>query len=996
MKAPGLARSFDAAVPASPPLERPSRSVPGRSRWRTLVASILAVLAVLAISYLVIANVLLRTRLLRDAIGRSPSSFAIAARSTTLRLDYDSAYSILPGRAHVEGLTIRGRERTVEWALTLDRADVAISLTDLLGRRFHATQLRSSGLTMRARLRLDRVHATPEVIAALPPIAGFADPPLLEDGPEPPPPDANDRLWAIDLEDVDVEHVREVWIHTVRAEGDTRVRGRWLFRPQRWLDVGPATVDVNGVDISYGRHPLATGLRGAIEATVHPFDLQRVRGREIFDHVSYAGELSGRAIVADALGLLAPRSGVAFTRWEGPLEAHVILDHGTFADGTRVRSDATGCELEGEGLTFEAPVRTELRVDGDLATIDTRVSGLRVSHLGVGLARVASIAARVTGRHPQLAHGLDEGRIMLDVTGAETSDIGVWRPFLPSTSTYALRSGVVTAGGHAEGSLSGEWVAGTATVTAERVTARLGPALLAGKLATHVVLRRATWEGRTLDLSGSDVVLRPVSAASARSGVAILSVPSLTVVAPRFAVSPAGVDGHIFIDLPRADLADLGGLSDLLPMPSGFAVGGGRGRGRLHADIELGSGAIRGDGVVAARGIRARVGATEFFGDLDCAARVRRTGPAKNATDLSGSTVTVTHAGTGVEARTEDEWWGKATLREATLQTTGGARFDAKVHLTAKDATPATVFVSQNTGIPAWGANVFRMPVLDADAEVRVDRSSFEVRALVARGGDTSLRAEYARRNGRQDGAVLVDLGWIDLGYDLTEGATGLVLIGPEGWFARKTATMRNATAVAGRETEGKEQLALYAGMPPRLRADEARTLAARCAREARACDGMSIENLLRAAADAAERDTLSGIAYAPMVVAAAKRGTDGATLDAVAVGSAAEALKIGGESTLDNIPPTSRLAAASDSDAARGKAIVVTGRPSSIRNEGPYSVGTLTTDAEPVYFVTPFPTRPVPETVAYFRGVFVQRYAPGDQAEGQAPSLVLVGAFGP
>jgi hypothetical protein len=205
-------------------------------------------------------NVLLRTRLLR---------YAISGDSTSLRLDYESAYSIIPGRVHLEGLIIRGRGRTVEWLLTLDHVDVAISLFDLLRRRFHATRVRSNGLAIRVRLRLDPVNATPHVIAALPPIAGFADPPLLDYGPEPPPlTDANYHLWMVDLEDVDVEHVHEVWIQTGRSEGDTRVRGRWLFRPKRWLDVGPATVEANGVDLFYGSHPLATGLRGAIEGTV--------------------------------------------------------------------------------------------------------------------------------------------------------------------------------------------------------------------------------------------------------------------------------------------------------------------------------------------------------------------------------------------------------------------------------------------------------------------------------------------------------------------------------------------------------------------------------------------------------------------------------------------------------------------------------------------------------------------------------------------------------
>jgi len=319
-------------------------------------------------------------------------------------------------------------------------------------------------------------------------------------------------------------------------------------------------------------------------------------------------------------------------------------------------------------------------------------------------------------------------------------------------------------------------------------------------------------------------------------------------------------------------------------------------------------------------------------------------------------------------------------------------RFDAKVHVAAKDAAPATSLVSENTAVPAWAANIFRMPELVADAGVEVVPSSLEVRSLVARGGSTSVRAEYARRDGRQDGAVLLDLGWMDLAYDLADGATGLVLVGPQGWYGRKAATMRDAAATARRKVDGLEQLERYAAMTPALRDAEARALAAQCTLDARSCDGASIENLLHTAADALERDTLSGITVAPTVVAAARGGTDGTTLDPRVVGSVAEALRIGGESTLDSIPSLARVAAASDSAAARGKVVGATGRLSSIRRDGACSVGMLTTDAEPVYFVTPFASRAVPGTVARFRGVFVQRYAPADQP----PSLVLVGGFAP
>ncbi|HVR21618.1 MAG TPA: hypothetical protein VMS65_18010, partial [Polyangiaceae bacterium] len=128
------------------------RALLGRVRWRRLLVAALGAVAIVAALYLLVANVVLRSRLLRDAVSGSSLNFAIRGNSTELLLDYESAYSLFPGRVHVEGLRMRGRERTLEWQLTLDNADVALSLRDLLRRRFHATSVRSSGFSIQLRL----------------------------------------------------------------------------------------------------------------------------------------------------------------------------------------------------------------------------------------------------------------------------------------------------------------------------------------------------------------------------------------------------------------------------------------------------------------------------------------------------------------------------------------------------------------------------------------------------------------------------------------------------------------------------------------------------------------------------------------------------------------------------------------------------------------------------------------------------------------------------
>src|SRR5580658_59878 len=158
------------------------RPVSGASRWMGRIGGAIAGLVTL---YLVGINVLVRTHMLRSALSADPEEMLV---------DYASAYSWIPGRVHVEGLKIRGSDWNIQWVLGIDKCDFNFSPLDFIHRRFHASRVRAEGLTFRVRLRVD--SATPEHLAALPAVPGFADFPNRKPGPQPPPPtDAEYRLW---------------------------------------------------------------------------------------------------------------------------------------------------------------------------------------------------------------------------------------------------------------------------------------------------------------------------------------------------------------------------------------------------------------------------------------------------------------------------------------------------------------------------------------------------------------------------------------------------------------------------------------------------------------------------------------------------------------------------------------------------------------------------------------------------------------------------------
>ncbi len=907
---------------ATPQEHEAFQQVPiARRIWRETGLVTAKLLACAAALYVIGLNVFLETRLFRNAINQDISA---------LRVEYTSAYSILPGQIHVEGLTIRGRDSAVEWILRIDSCDFRIAFSELIHKRFHASHVRATGLAMRARLRIDPADATPGLVAALPPVPGFSDPPYL--GPAPPLlTDANYHLWMVRLDDVDVQHVREVWIQTIRGEGDMRVRGRWLFRPVRWLEVGPASVDVAALDVWVGGRPLATNLHGHVEATVHPFDVREPDGLEVLRYVSATTQLRGVAMTANALTTLLPASDVRFARAQGPLDAHVLLEHGVLVDGTRVWTESPDTKLVIGKLVFDAPVRVDLRVEGSAGFLHARCSDCRISSIPTAQADATSIEATVVSHHLDVTHAFDDATFVVDVQGAKTHDLDAWGACLLPASTFGLRADLVTAECRVEGSLvegrakgqmefaargfsasqgrdrlagevtghielrdlvaaekridlsgshvvlqnahatwrgihahastaslrasraiitpglpdadfdvvlprvgiddlrqlgavlpagapfvitggraavsarlrlslSAQHASGAATIVADGVGARYGAAIVEGRLVARVALRRWSLVDHAFELGRSDVVLRDVSVRAdlaARPHADILSVSSLTLNASRLAVGPSGNEGSISLDVPSATIVDLSSPAMMAALPSDVCVERGRVDASLHAETDLRSGSTNGDSHVVVRDFRARFGATTVAAALSADLRARRASSNRasglDSVDLSGSTVAVTEGRIGHGAAT---WLGNIEMGDAIFRSRDGASFHADLRGTATDASPATVLLADNAGVPTWAANIFRMPHLQVSGEIRATGSSLELRSVVARGGATSVQMEYARHGTRQEGAVLMDLGWVELGYDLTTGSSGLVVLDSAGWFGRKATRIRaNASA---------------------------------------------------------------------------------------------------------------------------------------------------------------------------------------------------------
>ncbi|MGD0523919.1 MAG: hypothetical protein ABSE49_02180, partial [Polyangiaceae bacterium] len=479
--------------------------------------------------YLIGINVFLRTRLFRNLISEDP---------TTMLVEYTSAYSVIPGRAHVEGLRIRGSDSNVQWILTLDRCDLHFGVLDFAHQRFHASHVRGDGVSMRVRQK--EASFTAEEAAALPPVPGFTDPPIA--GPKPPPlTDAQYNLWSIWLEDVVADHVREVWVDTTRYSGDFQVRGRWFFRPMRWLDIGPATIEVRTLEVSYG--PLeswTSGVTGRIDATIHPFDVRAVSLKAVPGHVSVQADLRGAVHVATVAEHFLRGTPVTAVKGESSFEVGLALDHGVLQPGTHARLDPFPAALSGFGLDVDAELEARIAVDDQRqghATLEIR--GARATHAGVVRATAVRVTGRVESPDVDLTRPFSEIAYEAAIDDLAAPSLGYWRSRLPLPASLGVDSGTATLSGQAAGSLTKETLDGHLHAAIHGLAIDGGRERVRADVSTTVRVS-ASLPARRADLSGSEVSFEDVRAAA--RGLTVTA-PRIALRAPRLVVVAAGVLG---------------------------------------------------------------------------------------------------------------------------------------------------------------------------------------------------------------------------------------------------------------------------------------------------------------------------------------------------------------------------------------------------------------------------------------------------------------------
>ena len=444
-----------ADVPAArQSVAKPRRSVFQRTPpWARAIGIALA--SVYA-AYLLVANVILRTHLLRGWLS---------ADANSLLLDYGSARSLFPGRVVVHDLRLRHGDRAVQMSVHIDRVSLDIDLLSLAQHTALMRHVKAEGVEYRLRQRLDSLEGSEGRARAFPIIEGFPASPLA--ALQPPLKEGKPHPWTIEISELEAT-VREVWTMEYHFRGAALLTGGFHIEPKQIVQVFPSTMHASDGTLLLGEEELVTGGDWTLDAAVDPFAPDQAKGASVLRFMSFAVHQHGGVVTIKPIGHTYLPSDLALDDGSGPIGIDVRVDHGIVQAGSRFTYAADRATFRGGALAISSDLDVVAEVD---ASESPHIVATARSKHGT-----LTPATDLSDLHAELTlHSLDAtAPIVIDrlsgaLGAARTADLRTWNAIHQLHDTH-----ISFTGGAATVSARGDYEGGALTGHVDTKMDRVG------------------------------------------------------------------------------------------------------------------------------------------------------------------------------------------------------------------------------------------------------------------------------------------------------------------------------------------------------------------------------------------------------------------------------------------------------------------------------------------------------------------------------------------
>lgn len=473
-----------------------------RARWKWYLRGVYVLLS-LPILYLVGANALLNSGVLPRLLNQHPEE---------ARIEWRRAWSPWPGWVEVRDFYMRGQQPDLQWELTVDSATLRVDLSALLSERFQTRSVVASGVEYRVRPRLSPAEDAAGAAADFPPIRGFEHALREAPGVSPARPGPPDVPWVVQLERVKLLGLREIWIGPYRAALEAEVEGRLEILAGKYLNIGPAALDLRQGRVALGSLPVAQKLSGRIELTARIIDALRLEGLEFLKSFDAKAKIAGDL---DSLDILSRYVPVEFEGGQARLALDAGLRHGIFTNGSSI--ELNGAELIARVLDFKlrGGWRIVGRIDGKKdgrsgASLSIEVNPFHLDDAqGSRVFETAFASATVTGTNLFLGRIPDDWRLDADLSPTEPFPLEFLNAQIAG-SPFRFNSGDATVGAYMSIGPGSPDRHGSLVIRTGRFSATLGRRTFRGEGTLDLDLTRLRIGAQSVDFAGSTLEVRNV------------------------------------------------------------------------------------------------------------------------------------------------------------------------------------------------------------------------------------------------------------------------------------------------------------------------------------------------------------------------------------------------------------------------------------------------------------------------------------------------------
>jgi hypothetical protein len=478
----------------------------GRRTVRIL-AILLAVVVGLELVYLVVGNVMLRAGTVERLLNKHPEKTLV---------HYESAYTLFPGHAVVNGFRIRSQATRSQIEAVADHVSAVVNPIPLVWKTVSIVRASARGVEFRMRRRPVTVEELKDKESFVPPIEGLEYKDSLRDPTKVP----KAPKWGVSVISSRVDDVREVWIDDYRMSGPGQAGGGMSIGPGRWLELDGAWAEFPALQAKAAGRPFLLDAKLRAEVDIQRYDYGEYKGLKFLPYTS--GRIQLDATTPDGAPLLNHLvrhvPWLSFDGTERRASTDLLIQKGRLQPGSRIRMGTD--KLAVNFLVYRAEGKSEIEVkvlEGpERPLIDLE---LLMTDFGIGLATSTPDAA--IGKRLRL-HGVSDddlisekipdGNLELEIDDLHANDLTRANYLIPAGTGLKLKGGSARMDVRLKASTRGDAGDGKVTLATDGLALDAGGLAIKGKIDAAIPLskvdmmaQRFAIDGMTIKLSDFDL-----------------------------------------------------------------------------------------------------------------------------------------------------------------------------------------------------------------------------------------------------------------------------------------------------------------------------------------------------------------------------------------------------------------------------------------------------------------------------------------------------------